>query len=239
MCIGGFGMNGKSSNIVMTFNDVIVHDGYDMYLYFVNHFEFYGRFLNIYKPLLKKSEFYGRRTPDALKWLMESGPLSKMAESDKRSNERIMMEAIRRDYRSKDIYSHMKPTKFAMNTLGNALLQSGADGHATTILLRPICDAHETAYQRRFLEKWFGNGAGIKIVELPQGADYAAEVMSRFPEYGLFVTDDSRAVASLAKGDADHREFLLPKYGYDELEERDALLIKAKNGSLNYYFNGE
>ncbi len=216
----------KAGIMVMTFDDILSYTAYDLYFFLLNHAAFYGKYLRLNKPLTKK-EFYGRDKYDIIEWLTDGTPRGITALAAMYGN-------MQNNYYSKDFMAHSAPTKFADSSLNSIAAIAGKEFTDILILTRYRTDA-ELKTKKDFIGRAFGKNDKIRIIPVRMQEKYSDVIAAKCPRWDIVVTDSIADVERLAAGDIGHKEFLLPKYGYDSAEYRLKVLILSKDASINYY----
>lgn len=221
----------KSGIMAMTFDDVMTYDSYDLYMYLLNRQAFYGKYLRLMKPITRK-EAYARDKESIVEWLAKDG-LTKPGESLV-PQLGLMYSNLLMNYYSGNMLRSSVPTRFAKTSLTSAASAGGKEFTEIDILVKYRTDA-ELKSKKDFISRHFGVNKKIRVIPLKLDEKYSDIMTAKIPNWDIFVTDSVADVERLAAGSIGHKEFLLPKYGYDDAAYRLKVLILSKDASINYY----
>lgn len=130
----------------------------------------------------------------------------------------------------------MEPTQLARKTLMNPVfLNSSGIKHVYICAKYNSTIKDDQAHKAAFISKWFGESDKLNTIFVSENENPADQIQKACPKWDLVVSDDIKIVQDLAKNDIDHREFLLPSYGYNKASNELLTLIRLKSANLNYY----
>jgi hypothetical protein len=192
------------------------------------------RFSPWFKDLGSKTpkEVMGRPVFYMDEWLMKDEINS--SPSEKKKATAVVREMFFRAFFSKDIYSRLKPTKFAEKTIMNKTFMEHKRVNRVYILTR--CTGPEMVeYKNKFVKKWF-NHPKVEMITVKLD-EKKSEVLKRHGvNWNLFVDDEIKNIIDFSENfDLKGKEFLIPKTGYNSMPLILDILIKEKGGVYNYF----
>lgn len=211
--------------IVLTFDDIIVNNSFSLYTFLVNHFSFYNKYLDLY-TLRTEKQIYDRKEKNLIKWLSR--------EKDNIDGVYLytLMYNLAKGFFDKNDYKQLKLSKIGESVLLNPLFYENSGIKEIYILIK-YATKKEKEYKEKFINQ-INSSTKIKLVSINNKSSYYDE-MKKIKNWNLLVTDDIDLVEKLSSGNIDHKEFYMPKYGYNEASIQLKELIKQKSGSLIFY----
>lgn len=225
-------MQTTKTNIIVTFDDVIVENSYSLYLFLCNNFSFYIKYFNLTKLYTKKN-IYERKTVDLFPSLYRTELLSSKLSSEQKTvylTTAIMN--IFNDFYNKDVFQYLPLTQLGKTILLNPLYYENS-GIENIYILVKYHTKKEKEFKEQYLKKYI-TSSKFKIIFLSHNSKYETEI-KKINKWSLLITDDIDTVEKIAGGNIDHKEFYLPRYGYDQASPELRELIKQKSATITYY----
>jgi hypothetical protein len=141
------------------------------------------------------------------------------------------------DFFSQDIYSKVKPTKFAEKTIMNKSFMDHKRVNKVYILSR--CTGPEMeVFKKKFVAKHFSHPK-VEFLCVKINEKKSDVLKKHDVSWNLFVDDEiSNIIDFVENYDIKGKEFLIPKTGYNKMPLVLDILIKEK-GATYSYFNKE
>jgi hypothetical protein len=226
----------KKGTIVMTFDDILVDTSYAQYCYFSANTARYGKFMDLVK-LRTNQEVMSREMVNIPTWLIKKELIANLSKEQVLFILGEIYSAEKSEFLETDYLSNLEPTEFAKKTLMSPVFLNSTAIQKVAIVIRYRSGVRGDMDRKiEFCKKWFGNSGGkYNFVQVSEKESPADIINSRYPKWDMVVTDDLNLVENLAKGDIDHREFLMPGYGYDRSSEELNALMRLKTSTLSYF----
>lgn len=217
---------------IMTFDDIIVNSSYDLYTYLCRNYSFYSKYLNVYK-LYTKKEIYDRPIYNLIEFLFNKRSYNRLSEKSKSAALSNLYTILYKNYYNSDIEYNMSETSISKRFLKNPLFFENSGIDKVYILIK-----YHTEFERdaklTFIKNNF-SAEKIDCIVLDKNDTYYNVIATKIKRWDMVVTDDNICIEELAKGDMDHREIVMPEYGYNLIKPELAELIKQKSGTLSLY----
>ena len=217
---------------IMTFDDVMVYSSYNLYTYLCRNFVFYSKYLDVYK-LYTKKEFYDRPVKDTIEFLFNQKSFNRLSERAKKMALSNLYTILYKTYYGKDIETNMIETKLAVRFLKNPLFFENSGIDKVYIILKYHTEFEKNA-KLKFIKDNYP-GEKIECICIKYTEKYADAINNKISRWDMLVTDDIECIETLAAGDVDHKEIVMPKYGYNLFKPELVELIKQKSGTLSFY----
>jgi len=221
------------SSIIITFDDVIAYTSYDLYTFLNNHFNFFSKYLDIF-PLRTMKDVYERNEKDLVKSLIKTeffGHYPQFLQTTMYTN--LYTVLAQQYYSVPKIYDEKIITPIAKNGILSPIF-SNCQGIKNIIILIKYKNEVEKNNKIKLVEKLFNKNPKLKVFSL----NYFKEDYNTFVSnmnWDLLITDDVELIEKTAAGNIDHKEYLLPLYGYNKPKPELLELIKQKSATLSYY----
>ena len=217
---------------VITFDDVLVHSSYNLYTYLCRNYTFYSKYLNLYK-LYTKKEIYERNNQDLIHFLFNTESFNRLSDKAKIAAMSNLYSILYADYYEHDIVNNMTETNISIKFLKNPLLFENSGIDKIYILVKYHTE-HELNYKVKFIKTVYVSDK-IEIIPIKYNKQYYSIIDKRIKRWDMLITDDAETIEYLATKDMDHREIVMPKYGYNTIKPEIIELIKQKSGTLSFY----
>jgi hypothetical protein len=219
-----------SGNFIIDMDEVLVNISPGQYRAIRENWLRYNRFFNDLGPL-KDKDVLNRPTFKLTDWLLkdEYKNLENLL-----SIKEFIHQMIRKDYFSTDLYANMEPTDFAKKTLMNKAFMEHIRVKKVYILTRYV-DEEMLKSKKKFIKKYF-NHSKIELIAVPLHEKKSDYIKKLNIDWNIFVDDEIKNIADFAENlDIEGKEFLIPKFGYNEMPDILDVLIKGKGAVYNYY----
>lgn len=217
---------------VMTFDDVIVYSSYDLYTYFCRNYSFYSKYLNLYK-LYTKKEIYDRPSENVIEFLFNERSFKRLSDKAKKAALSNLYTVMYQNYYNNDVAFNMTETPIANKFLKNPLFFENSGIDKVIIIIK-----YHTEFEKNSKLEYIKNNYLAEKVEticIPYSDQYYNVISTKVSNWDMLVTDDIGCIEKLAVGDMDHKEIVIPKYGYNIIKPELVELIKQKSGTLSFY----
>lgn len=213
----------------MDMDDVLVNFSEVMYGYIRKHWKDYSRFFVDLGPLTYK-EIQQRSQFEINKFLLRADLIN--TEEDIEKMTKLLRKDLAKTFFQTDIYSETKLTNFAKRTIMNSYFINNKTIEKVYILSRNMT-LEQSKSKKAFVEKYFKHPK-IEYVDL--GNKNKGEwLKNNNINWSLFVDDELKNIISVVGNYSDdgmlnHKEILIPEYGYNKFENEYANLKEAIEG---------
>ena len=226
----------KKGTVIMTFDDVLADTSYAQYMYFAANSAKYGKMMDLMR-MRTKDEVGSRDLENVPVWLLRKDLISGLPKEAVLFYVSQIYATEKREFFETDYLDGVEPTEFAKRTLMNSGFSNSLAISKAVIAIRyRKMVSGDLDRKKAFCLRWFGKADGkYDILPIPEDVRPEDAIRAKYPRWDIVVTDDISLVEGLAKGDIDHREFLMPSYGCDKAPDELCELIRVKSSSLSYY----
>lgn len=182
--------------------------------------------------MLTDAEIYARNKFQITEWLKEEEL------EDKPEIKQHLFELVDYYCFSENCYDNVKPTKIADRTLRNSFFMSNNIISKCYIVSRSATKKMTIA-KMNWLKKYFAHPKlDIVILEGCHKSKFDA-INELNIDWCLMIDDELKNIIDVAEKskDLNGREFLLPKFGYNQCSPEHKFLIEQKGGTISYYTN--
>jgi hypothetical protein len=219
-----------SGNFIIDMDEVLVNISPGQYRAIRENWLRYNRFFNDLGPL-KDKEILNRPTFKLVDWLLKDEYLNS---ENAISVKEFLHKMICIDYFSTDLYANMQPTNFARKTVMNKAFIEHIRVKKVYILTRYI-DEKMLESKKKFVKKYFKHSK-IELIAVQLNEKKSDYIKKLNIDWNIFIDDEIKNIADFAENlNIEGKEFLIPKFGYNEMPEILDILIKGKGAVYNYY----
>lgn len=216
--------------VIFTFDDILVDTAFSFYTFLETNFSFFNKYLDLY-TLRKKEDIYKRNKIDLIDWLLRDN-VKKLDKKNLVFSLSLIYKTIYEKYYNVDHYKNLPLTKLAATSLKNALFIENKGIQKIFILVKYTTNK-DKEYKEQFIKTHF-NSNKIELKFFKKNESYYS-FFEQNNKWNLLVTDDIDLVEKISANDIFHKEFYMPKYGYDQASSYLKELIKQKNANIIYY----
>lgn len=224
----------KDLVMVVDFDDILYEMSPLLYSTIRKNWRFYRKFFKDFGSLsshlvYKRNEFYMN------KWLLKDEIKEIATEEELSEIHSRIFQRFLDDFFSKDIYSLAPPTIFASKTLCNTFFLENSNLKKIVIISRNV-HPEQGVSKKKFIEQYF-NHPKIEYHTVDGHSESKSDIIKKFaPDWGLFIDDEIKNIRDVAENcDINGKEFMIPKFGYNQLPGELSILIKEKGGTVTYY----
>lgn len=221
---------------VIDFDDVLVNFSKEMYKNIRENWRLYKRYF--WDPgELTNEEIQNRHFYTANEWLIHKKYKNLTSEEYSALSLEIWELFLKTFFSKPDIYDDATLTQFAKKTLLNTMFIDSPLVEKVYILSRSLTP-EQTESKERFINKYFNNPK-ISFINV-EGRKSKGDILKENKiDFNVFVDDELsniRDVAEKFHDSLDRKEFIIPKFGYNQNMPKDLrLLIEGNGGIITYY----
>ena len=219
--------------IVMDFDDVLAPLSIGLYHNIRKNWRIYSRWFVDLGELSDK-EIMDRKFYSMIEWMVKK----KFINLTSKEYSALILEVremFNQTFFNKDPYEGMEPTEFAKKTLLNPLYIESDNIKHVYIVSRNVSEMQDIS-KRRFIEEHFTNPkiSYISVERLQKKSDIIKENNINF---NMFIDDELPNIRDIVENisDIERKEFVIPKYGYNVMQEDLEVIIEAAGAVVNYY----
>lgn len=182
--------------------------------------------------MLTDAEIYARDKFSITEWLKDEN-LDKLP-----AIKQQLVELTNHYCFSETCYDLVEPTKIANMTLRNTFFMDNSIISKCYILSRSA-NKQMTIAKMKWLKKYFSHPK-LDVIIIDSHEKSKFDVIEELNiDWCLMIDDEMRNIIEVAERskDLNGREFLLPKFGYNQCSPEHRFLIEQKGGTISYYSN--
>lgn len=229
-------MNNINGVYVYDFDDVLINLSILMYQNIRENWRIYKKYFWDPGELTTK-EVQERRLFHMNEWLIHKKFSNLSSEEYSGVSLKIWETFIKTFFNKPGIYDNSEPTKFAKRTIMNPAFIESPNVSEVIILSRNVTEIQNKS-KMQFISKYF-NHPKIKTITVKKHESKAEALIENNINFNVFVDDELpniRDVAETFRDNLNGKNFIIPRYGYNEnIPKELKFLIEDKGGTVTYY----
>ena len=201
--------------LLFELDDILVNTSYAMYEFMTQNTLVFEPYFDFTKVLSKK-EFNDRKYRNFYDWLFYTNKINK--------NPKITASVLVTLYNTLNtafynvkncLFDQLLPNEFSNKIFGNKYIQNENAFKNIVIIIRDNNYQPEITHKINFINRFYKSiNQNINYVILKNSEDLYKELLKKYSNFGLLVTDDISLVTKLIIETKSKHEYLLPSRGY-------------------------
>lgn len=220
--------------VICELDDILVNTSTEAFRKIRENWRVFSRWFADSGPLSEK-EIYSRKTKSLQEWLLKKNFMNLSSKEYASLMILISIEMYNRINKATDIYRQLDPTEFARRTINNKMY-IGNNSIEKMIIMSKEISPEVGELKRKFIEENFRNPK-VEYLGYSYEKTKADAISESKIVWNLLIDDDLSEIRKVAESEKslEDKEFLLPKYGYTNMDISLRLLIEGKGGAFTYY----
>lgn len=224
--------------ILVELDDILVDISYAQYEFLNENRAYIEPLINLETNISKK-KFNERKYRNFYDWLVGTNQIMKTKSANMASAILIhlykTLSAI--FYDSKEpLFRSLTPNEFSNKIFNNEIIQTQNSFKNMVIIIRDNKNTKENSEKIRFIKKFYKSiNPNISYVVLENSENLYEEILKKYPNFGLFITDDIELITKLTVNSNEKHEFLLPERNYNRCPKLLKNVMIEKKDTITYF----